>query len=130
MAIRADIDTHECWPSIKSLCESTSLNEKTVQLALFSLIDKNLINDTGKKAGRTKRVVVYKLTLNAPEIGGVQKLNTPYFSDNTPKSGGIKYPLNRGYERSDLKGKRKEAFSKSKGPKTIKDILQKIKPNT
>jgi DNA-binding transcriptional MocR family regulator len=127
LAHRANKDTHECWPSIKSLCESTSLNEKTVQSALLSLIAKGLIFNTGKKTGSTKRVIVYKLNINTPKIGGVQNLNTPNFSDNTPNLGGVKYPQNRGLEREVLKGKRKEGFSISSGPKNLKDIYQILK---
>ena len=127
LAHRAKTDTHECFPSIKSLCESTSLNEKTVQSSLLSLIAKKKIVNTGKKAGSTKRVIVYKLTLNTSEIGGVQNLNTPNFSSNTPKIGGVKYPQNRGSERSDLKDKRKNDFSYSSGPKTLKQIINNLK---
>ena len=119
LAYRANTnERNECWPSIKSLCESTSLNEKTIQLALFSLIAKNLISKTGEMKGKTKRTPVYKLTLNTPKIGGVQKLNTPNFSINTPKIGGIKYPLNRGMERSDLKDHRKGVIIENQNPKT------------
>lgn len=110
LAFRAN-DNNECWPSIKSLSESTSLNEKTVQTALLSLINKNKIIDTGNRAGKTKRVIIYRLIINTTKIGGVQKLNTPNFSINTPNNGGIKYPLNRGTERSLLKDKGKDFFS-------------------
>lgn len=127
LAFRADEKSQECFPSIKSLCESTSLNEKTVQAALLSLIDKNKIINTGKKAGKTKRVPVYKLNLNTPNIGAVQKLNTPYFSSNTPKIGTIKYPQNRGTERSVIKDQRKGDFFNSSGPKTLKNILETLK---
>ena len=134
LAFRADSKTHECWPSIKSLCESSSLNEKTVQSALLSLIAKNKIINTGKKAGATQRVVVYKLTLNTPNIGGVQNLNTPYFSDNTPKIGGVKYPLNRGSERSYLKDQRNTRGhvdkSVKKREKSLGDLLKEMNIST
>lgn len=129
LAFRADETSNECWPSIKSLCESTSLNDKTVQASLLSLIKKNKIINTGKKAGKTQRVIVYKLNLNTPEIGAVQNLNTPNISDNTPKTGGIKYPQNRGSERSDLNDQRKRVSHtpKTQGtPKAFKDILKGI----
>lgn len=121
LAYRAGDETYECWPSIKSLCESTSLNEKTVQACLLSLISKNKIFDTGKRSGKTKRVIVYRMIFNTPNIGCVQNLNTPYFSDNTPKIGGVKYPQNRGSERSLLKDKGKKGFSLSLAEKQERD---------
>ena len=128
MAFRAN-DSAECWPSIKSLCESTSLNEKTAQSAILSLLSKGILIRSGEMKGKTKRTPVYKVNLNTPKKGCVQNLNTPNISKNTPKNGAIKYPLNRDMERSDLKSQRKGDFSNSKGPQAFKEIYKTLLSN-
>jgi pyocin large subunit-like protein len=130
LAHRAEKESQECWPSARSLCESTSQDIKTIYKSLISLEDKKYIIKTGKMAGKTKSVPVYKLYLSVPKNGCAQNLSVPVFSDSVPKNGCAKRTQKRYMERSDLKDQRKEDFSKSKGPKTLKDILQKIKPNT
>jgi pyocin large subunit-like protein len=127
LAYRANDNSHECWPSAKSLCESTSLDKKTVYKCLLSLSDKNLIIKTGRMTGRTKSTPVYKLTLSAPKNGSAQKLSVPVFSGSTPKNGSAKRTQKRVMERSDLKDQRKGDFLSSSGPKAIKNIIEKLK---
>lgn len=54
---------HEAWPSQKRLVEETELDRKTVIEALQALEDGMfpLIEDTGRREGRTKQVKVYRL---------------------------------------------------------------------
>jgi|SRR5258707_13988723 pyocin large subunit-like protein len=125
LAYRAN-DDGECWPSVASLVESSSADRKTVIKVLQSLSDKKLIFQTGKMAGRTKRVPVYKLNLNSPKNGTVQKINSTTFSDNSPKNGTIKQSQKRDMERSYLKDQRKRDFSNSEGPKTLKELYEKL----
>jgi hypothetical protein len=60
MADRAG-ETHECYPSIKRLCEDTSLDRKTVIRSVKALCDCGLMVDTGRRKGLTKQVIVYRL---------------------------------------------------------------------
>jgi len=126
MAFRADKETQECHPSAKSLCESTSQDKKTVYKALISLSDKKLIIDTGKKAGKTKSVPVYKLNLSVPKNGFAQNSSVPVFSESIPKNGSAKRTQKRYMERSVIKDQRKEDFLNSEGPKQLKDIIEKL----
>lgn len=93
MADRAG-ETHECYPSIKRLCENTNLDRKTIIKSLKALCDCGLIADTGKKMGRTNQVVVYRLIgvesrtqddelegANNTESGTVPKPEQFHFSD-------------------------------------------------
>ncbi len=51
-----------CWPSIKRLCTDTCLNKKTIISVRQSIIEKKLLEFTGKMEGRTKSVPVMRLT--------------------------------------------------------------------
>ncbi len=126
MAFRANKETHECHPSAKSLCESTSQDKKTVYKSLISLSDKKLIIDTGKKAGKTKSVPVYKLNLSVPKNGCAQKSSVPVFSESISKNGYAKRTQKRYMERSVIKDQRKEDFSLSKGAELMKKLKEKL----
>lgn len=65
LAYRHNEDLGHSYPSIASIVEFTELNRKTIIGALASLEKKGLIADTGDKMGRTKRVVVYRLMMEA-----------------------------------------------------------------
>lgn len=107
LAWHADINSHECFPSIKSIAVDTSLNRKTVQQSLASLVEKNLIKATGEMKGRTKLIPVYKVTLNDPNTGTIKKSNDPVFSFNDPENGTIKRSQKRDMERLMIKGYKK-----------------------
>jgi len=124
LAFRADDITHECWPSAKSLCESTSQDKKTIYKSLISLCEKNLIVKTGAMKGRTKSTPVYKLTLSVPKIGCAQKPSVPVFSASVPENGSAKHTQKRYMERLLIKVKEKSNFHESKGPKAFKDIYK------
>jgi hypothetical protein len=64
------------FPSLASLVEFSSLDRKTVVLALDRLETADLIVDTGNRMGRTKSIKVYQLKLEAvPKTEPLQKRN-------------------------------------------------------
>lgn len=54
-------DTFLAYPSTQYLADATGQDRKTVVLSLAKLRDAGLIEDTGKRAGTTRQVVVYRL---------------------------------------------------------------------
>jgi Pyocin large subunit len=54
-------DTFLAYPSTAYLCEATGQDRKTVMGNLAKLRDCGLVEDTGKRAGVTKQVVVYRV---------------------------------------------------------------------
>jgi len=62
----ANDSASECWPSLAAIVEFTQLDLKTTKAALRGLKDARLIADTGRKAGRTKQIVIYKLAVSGP----------------------------------------------------------------
>lgn len=58
-----------CWPSYRHLSARTSLDFKTVEAGVNRLKDFGYLVDTGRRAGQTGKVVVYRL--NTPEKGVV-----------------------------------------------------------
>ena len=93
MADRAD-EYNLCYPSIERLVVDTSLNKKTVQAGLISLIALGLISDTGERKGATRRVRVFSLNIpkngNVPEKGNIPKNGKL----NDPKNGKLNDPKN------------------------------------
>lgn len=61
----------EAYPCIRTISELTSLDRKTVLLALHRLKEAGLIDDTGKRKGRTLSVLVYQLS--CPKNGASPK---------------------------------------------------------
>jgi hypothetical protein len=83
MADRAG-ETHECFPSIKRLCDDTNLDRKTVIRSIKALCDCGLMTDTGKRKGLTGQVIVYRL------IGVASRSQTDEFEDiNNTKNGTV-----------------------------------------
>lgn len=54
-------DDHTCFPSIERLELDTELNRKTIMRSIKRLIEKGLIEDTGKCRGTTGKIKVYRL---------------------------------------------------------------------
>lgn len=50
-----------CWPCVKTICDHTSLNRKTVISCLDALEREGWIEDTGERRGSTHQVKVYRL---------------------------------------------------------------------
>lgn len=111
LADRAD-EQLECYPSSERLERDTCLNLKTVKKCLRELAEAGYIEDTGRRVGQTRRVVVWRLLgvelreqkaqqeakKNRPKNGSVkstQKRNdtkngiNPDFPENEPKNGTI-----------------------------------------
>jgi hypothetical protein len=59
-----------CWPSYAFLARRTGMNTKTVEAAVYRLKELRYIVDTGRRAGETGKVVVYRL--NDPESGVIR----------------------------------------------------------
>ncbi len=80
------LEVIEAWPSIQMLVDSTGQDRKTVIGNLKRLQEWGLIEDTGRRVGRTGQVIVYRLNIgsdlfteqcrfrNHPDIGTVPKL--------------------------------------------------------
>lgn len=89
-------DTGLSYPKMSTITRITSLHEDTVRAAIAALVEAGFIEDTGKTAGATSRVKVYRLPSEAWEIPrGYRVFNprgTPEESPkNTPKKRGIAY---------------------------------------
>lgn len=81
-----------CWPSYAFLARRTGMNAKTVEAAVFRLKQDGYLVDTGRRAGDTGKVVVYRL--NDPETGCIkQGPREPNANgtrpNNDPENGGI-----------------------------------------
>ena len=81
----ANDENHECYPSVKYLCDATSQDRKTVLENIKRLREFGYIQDTGKRKGVTGQISVYKIivnpakkTDNSPENGTV-----PFFPSNS-----------------------------------------------
>ena len=71
MANNATAEAMLAWPSIKHLSEATGQDRKTVLASIAILVENGLIADTGRRAGATRQVVVYRL--NKPKNGTVEQ---------------------------------------------------------
>lgn len=102
----------KCWPSIKSITLDSSLDRKTVQAALVSLQEKNIIKRTGEFKGKTKSTPVYKLNLSDPKNGTSSRVSDPVFSRSDPKNGTAKRSQKRDTEyKEEIKKESSSSFS-------------------
>jgi hypothetical protein len=69
--VNAEAGGMVCWPSYAYLARRTGMNTKTVEASIYRLRNEGFIADTGRRAGDTGKVVVYRL--NAPESGGIKQ---------------------------------------------------------
>lgn len=65
--VNAESGEAVCWPSYGFLARRTGMNTKTVEASIHQLKTERFIVDTGRRAGDTRKVVVYRL--NDPENG-------------------------------------------------------------
>lgn len=70
----ASADTGVAYPSCAYIAQATSQDRKTVLANLARLIEWGLIEDTGKRAGATKQIVVYRV-LCGPDLFNEQAQN-------------------------------------------------------
>lgn len=89
-------DEIEAWPCIQTLRDSTDQDRKTIINNLKKLADWGLIEDTGKRRGRTKQVVVWRLRIGpdliSAALGDVQPRSVSYPSKvvrNSPNTGTV-----------------------------------------
>lgn len=68
--VNAEAGEMVCWPSYAYLARTTGMNTKTVEVGVFRLKELGYLVDTGRRAGDTRKVVVYRL--NAPESGAIK----------------------------------------------------------
>jgi pyocin large subunit-like protein len=68
--VNAEAGEMVCWPSYAFLARRTGMNTKTVEASVYRLRQEGFIADTGRRAGDTGKVVVYRL--NAPETGVIK----------------------------------------------------------
>lgn len=83
------------YPSVSVICKKTSLDRKTVLGALASLEQRGLIADTGRRAGATRQVKVFRLvgmqTLgDAPAAAPAAPVQPP--EQTVPKTGPVPNP--------------------------------------
>lgn len=90
-ARRTPQDRFECFPSIRYLLAATGQNRKTILSNLVKLQKWGLVSDTGRRMGKTRQVIVYRLHMReAISTGHPQKtskkaLTGPKSSANRPK---------------------------------------------
>lgn len=77
LANQANSETGNSFPSIAYLATTTGQDRKTIIANLQRLIEWGLIEDTGKRVGRTSQIICYRL-LMGPDLfdAGVDKLGT------------------------------------------------------
>lgn len=97
----ASAESGVAFPSVAYLASATSQDRKTVLVNLQRLIEWELIEDTGKRTGATKQIVIYRVLCapdlfseesqkrNSTENGTVPKTagNSTVFPRNSPKNG-------------------------------------------
>ncbi|MFV5661096.1 helix-turn-helix domain-containing protein [Acinetobacter pittii] len=95
LADRAGED-HCCYPSVSRLSKDTGMDRKTIFKVIAELIEDGLIEDSGKREGSTKQVIVYRLigVKGREETGDIkskqyQKRNSSRESDNSTKNGTV-----------------------------------------
>lgn len=92
----ANAETQLAWPSVAYLAQTTGQDRKTVTVNLQRLLSWGLIEDTGKRVGATRQIIVYKLICgpdlffvdaekrNSSEIGPLTEGTQNRNSSNSP----------------------------------------------
>ncbi|RZG82139.1 helix-turn-helix domain-containing protein [Acinetobacter pittii] len=95
LADRAGED-HCCYPSVSRLSKDTGMDRKTIFKVIAELIEDGLIEDSGKREGSTKQVIVYRLlgVKGREETGEIkskqyQKRNSSKDQTNSTKNGTV-----------------------------------------
>lgn len=95
--VNAEAGTWEFFASYNHLARRTGMNTKTVEASVYELRQLGYIIDTGRRAGDTGKVIVYRL--NDPAIGGVPAKTVKPDANgtrplNTTETGAIPIPPN------------------------------------
>ncbi len=89
MADRAGED-HCCWPSVDRLVLDTGLDRKTVGRAVAALLAVGEIEDTGRRAGASRRVRIYRMAgVCGREDGKIPPKTGPSPKRDDPENGTI-----------------------------------------
>jgi len=110
-----------CYPSVAYLADATSQNQKTVGENIRRLKEMGLIQDTGKRKGSTKQVVVYHLKCHDEDPFQVVNKDTENggLKDprkrNTSKNGGVSRNSSNSPENGGVKDARKRNTSENGG---------------
>ncbi|MDC4638802.1 helix-turn-helix domain-containing protein [Acinetobacter baumannii] len=95
LADRAGED-HCCYPSVSRLSKDTGMDRKTIFKVIAELIEDGLIEDSGKREGSTKQVIVYRLkgVTGREEAGEIknkqyQKRDSSKDENNSTKNGTV-----------------------------------------
>ena len=95
LADRAGED-HCCYPSVSRLSKDTGMDRKTIFKVIAELIEDGLIEDSGKREGSTKQVIVYRLkgVTGREEVGEIknkqyQKRDSSKDENNSTKNGTV-----------------------------------------
>lgn len=91
MANCASTESMLAWPSVTYLAQVTGQDRKTVLSNLSLLRDQGFIEDTGKRAGATKQIHVYRLNTTktgtvkqSQERNSTESGTVPIFPPNSP----------------------------------------------
>lgn len=82
----------ECYPSVSYLAGATGQNRKTIQSNLVKLQRWGLLSDTGRRMGKTRQVIVYRLHLREgistghPQKSGKNAERSPKKNVKQPKN--------------------------------------------
>lgn len=83
----------ECYPSVKYLCNFTSLDRKTIIDNLTKIKHMGFLIDTGKRTGRTKQIKIYRFNMDltkSTENGTVSETNRPVLDPKEARNGHLK----------------------------------------
>lgn len=67
----------ETFPSITTLIDRTGMTKRTIRKHISALIEKNELEDTGRRVGRTGKIPVYKFSKRAPIIDQKESKRAP-----------------------------------------------------
>lgn len=121
LADRAD-EFGYAYPSQKRLSADTTLNIKTIKVAIHNLTEKGILRHTGKCKGSTNRIPIYQImgvprredeVFNEPKSGLVKKCNEPYLGlGNGPTLGllNLSVETNKEEKEKNKTKKEKEVF--------------------
>ncbi len=108
-------ETREAYISQSRLVDQTGLDQKTVVACVHRLLESGVLVDTGKRAGPTKSVTVWRLELSTspPESGGAKPpQKRGVFDAGSPPKIPVKPPQNSGKAPPNLGGQSNQVIKK------------------
>jgi len=132
----AKVARPEYFCAASTLSELTGLDRKTVMSALSELQNKGLITDTGRRTGKTRQIVVYKLSTEGSQNRNSSVSGTvPVFPTKGPKNGIRRKGPKNGIRNKELKiEKENRVVSRQKSqniptnrPRSMSEIMGGLK---